>query len=149
MLTKHISGRSDEPSVIVEDLSGGYYPLVVFRDVELTVELAIRSASWDPMVQARAHFLKRLPVCCRRWPAASFSTVESSERRAAYERARAGLVLVPEGRQILANLTVRQNLELSRAARQAQLCTPIRTSSMRCWQFSRDFRNAFRKVADR
>ena len=35
----------------------------------------------------------------------------------AHERARGGLVLVPEGRQILATLTVRQNLELSRTAR--------------------------------
>jgi branched-chain amino acid transport system ATP-binding protein len=34
----------------------------------------------------------------------------------AFERARKGLVLVPEGRQILNTLTVGQNLELSRAA---------------------------------
>ena len=36
-------------------------------------------------------------------------------RLAAYQRARAGLTLVPEGRHILGTLTVRDNLELTRA----------------------------------
>ena len=38
------------------------------------------------------------------------------QRAKGHQRARAGLVLVPEGRQILTKLTVGQNLELSRAA---------------------------------
>jgi branched-chain amino acid transport system ATP-binding protein len=105
------------PVLSVEDLSGGYYPLVVFRDVELTVELGNTLGILGPNGAGKSTLLKTIAGLLPPMAGRIVFNGRELEKTPAYERARAGLVLVPEGRQILANLTVRQNLELSRAAR--------------------------------
>jgi len=56
-------------------------------------------------------------------------------------------VLVPEGRQILAGLTVRQNLELSRAAGRLDPAAHQRRLDD-VLELFRGFKNVFRKSAD-
>jgi len=56
-------------------------------------------------------------------------------------------VLVPEGRQILAGLTLHQNLELSRATGRLDPAA-INGGWTRYWKFFRGFKNVFRQLAD-
>ena len=105
------------PVLSVERLSGGYHPLVVFRDVGVTIDAGKTIGILGPNGAGKSTLLKTiaglLPPFAGR---IVFNGRELGTTRA-HERARGGLVLVPEGRQILATLTVRQNLELSRTAR--------------------------------
>src|SRR5262245_16916807 len=99
----------------VASLSGGYGRLTVFRDINLSVEhgqtvglLGSNGAGKTTLLKAVAGAL-----------ASSSGSVAVDGRDvtglAAYQRARAGLTLVPEGRHILGTLTVRDNLELTRS----------------------------------
>jgi branched-chain amino acid transport system ATP-binding protein len=98
----------------VVSLSGGYGRLTVFRDINLTLEqgqtvglLGANGAGKTTLLKAVAGAL----------PSSSGTvSLEGKDvtRLAAYQRARAGLTLVPEGRHILGTLTVRDNLELTR-----------------------------------
>jgi urea transport system ATP-binding protein len=66
---------------------------------------------------------------------APFSSTAGRFRRAApYERARAGIGYVPQGREIFARLTVEDNLRmgLAIAARQAPTCRPNCSNCFRC-----------------
>ncbi|HUB95193.1 MAG TPA: ATP-binding cassette domain-containing protein [Stellaceae bacterium] len=100
----------------VEGLSGGYHPMIVFRNARLDIDQGRTLGILGPNGAGKSTLLKTisglLPAVAGR---ILFNGRELGAMRA-HERARAGLVLVPEGRQILTGLTVRQNLELSRAA---------------------------------
>jgi ABC-type branched-subunit amino acid transport system ATPase component len=103
-------------SLDVRGLSGGYDRLVVFRDV--TFQLA-QNETIGILGANGAGKTTLLKTIAGLLPAFA-GNIKFDGREvggmAAYSRARAGLVLVPEGRQILTQLSVRQNLELSRAA---------------------------------
>ncbi len=100
----------------VERLSGGYDSLVVFRDAELSVPAGRTLGILGPNGAGKTTFLKTVAGLL---PAHGGRVVFQGRdlgRAKGHQRARAGLVLVPEGRQILTRLTVGQNLELSRAS---------------------------------
>jgi ABC-type branched-subunit amino acid transport system ATPase component len=100
----------------VESLKGGYGKLQVFRDVALTLGqgetvgvLGVNGAGKTTLLRTVAGLLPSFSgrimlddLDITHWPT--------------FRRARAGLALVPEGRLILGTLTVRDNLELTRAA---------------------------------
>lgn len=100
----------------IENLESGYGQLTVFRDLSLTVYsgetvgiLGVNGAGKSTLLRT---IVGLLPKHAGRilledrdisdWPA--------------YRRTRAGVALVPEGRQILGSLTVRDNLDLTRAS---------------------------------
>lgn len=100
----------------VEDLSGGYGSLIVFRNAGLFVPAGRTLGILGPNGAGKTTFLKTVAGLI---PAHGGRVVFEGRdlgRTKGHQRARAGLVLVPEGRQILTRLTVDQNLELSRAA---------------------------------
>jgi branched-chain amino acid transport system ATP-binding protein len=100
----------------VEGLSGGYLSLVVFRDARLSVQAGRTLGILGPNGAGKTTLLKTIAGLL---PAQGGRVLFNGRDLGAtrgHDRARAGLVLVPEGRQILTGLTVRQNLELSRAA---------------------------------
>jgi branched-chain amino acid transport system ATP-binding protein len=103
------------PALELEQLNGGYPPLTVFRDVRFKVLTNNTVGILGPNGAGKTTLLKTvaglLPALRGR---ILFNGKDIGALRA-HERARAGLVLVPEGRQILTSLTVHQNLELSRA----------------------------------
>jgi branched-chain amino acid transport system ATP-binding protein len=103
-------------ALVVEGLSGGYRSLVVFRDASFAVEPGRTLGILGPNGAGKSTLLKTIAGLL---PAHGGSVVHDGvamgESRA-HRRARTGLVLVPEGRQILAELTVQENLELGRAA---------------------------------
>jgi branched-chain amino acid transport system ATP-binding protein len=99
-----------------ERLCGGYGSLVVFRDADLSVAAGQTLGILGPNGAGKTTLLKTIAGLL---PAQSGRVVFNGRdlgRAKAHRRAREGLVLVPEGRQILTRLTVGQNLELSRAA---------------------------------
>jgi branched-chain amino acid transport system ATP-binding protein len=99
----------------VASLSGGYGRLTVFRDVDLTLEQGQTVGLLGANGAGKTTLLKAIVGAL---PSSSGSvSLEGKDvtRLAAYQRARAGLTLVPEGRHILGGLTVRDNLELTRA----------------------------------
>jgi len=101
----------------VEGLSGGYGSLAVFRDVGFAVAGDDIMGILGPNGAGKTTLLKTLAGLL---PAHSgriaFAGADVGNLQA-HSRAQQGLVLVPEGRQILAGLSVRENLELSRAGR--------------------------------
>ena len=101
----------------VEKLSGGYQTLTVFRDVTIAIDLGMTIGILGPNGAGKSTLLKTIAGLIP--PTAGRVVFNGSDlgKIPAHQRARAGLILVPEGRQILTNLTVRQNLELSRAVR--------------------------------
>jgi branched-chain amino acid transport system ATP-binding protein len=100
----------------VEGLSGGYSSLSVFRDVHFNLHVGQVLGICGPNGAGKTTLLKTLAGLLA--PLAGRIVFDGRALGAskAYERTRAGLILVPEGRQIFASLTVRQNLQLSRAA---------------------------------
>jgi branched-chain amino acid transport system ATP-binding protein len=100
----------------IENLESGYGKLTVFRDLSLALDsgetvgiLGVNGAGKSTLLRTVVGLLPRHAghillhdKDISDWPA--------------YRRSRAGIALVPEGRQILGTLTVRDNLELTRAA---------------------------------
>jgi branched-chain amino acid transport system ATP-binding protein len=101
----------------VEGLAGGYRSLVVFRDARLEVEAGRTLGILGPNGAGKTTLLKTIAGLLPALGGRVLFNGRDLGASAGHDRARAGLVLVPEGRQILTGLTVRQNLELSRAAR--------------------------------
>jgi len=103
-------------SLLVEGLSGGYGKLQVFRDVGFTVSSTDTVGIFGPNGAGKTTLFSTiiglLPAFAGR------VTLDGADvtRLPAYTRARKKLALVPEGRQVLATLTVKDNLDLTRAA---------------------------------
>jgi branched-chain amino acid transport system ATP-binding protein len=100
----------------IRNLGTGYGPLTVSRDLSLTLHggetvgiLGVNGAGKSTLLRTIVGLLPKQSgqillngTDISDWPA--------------YRRARGGVALVPEGRQILGSLTVRDNLELTRAS---------------------------------
>jgi branched-chain amino acid transport system ATP-binding protein len=99
----------------VQGLEGGYGRLTVFR--ELGLELA-RGETIGLLGANGAGKTTLMKTLAGALPAMR-GTVQLADRDItrlpAYERVRVGLALVPEGRHVLATLSVQDNLELTRA----------------------------------
>jgi ABC-type branched-subunit amino acid transport system ATPase component len=99
----------------VERLEGGYGRLTVFRDASLTLERGQTIGLLGANGAGKTTLMKTIAGAL----VASAGRVLLGERDItklqSYQRARAGLALVPEGRHILATLSVHDNLALTRS----------------------------------
>ena len=105
------------PILNIEGLSGGYSKLPVFRDAHLSLRAGETVGICGPNGAGKTTLLKTIAGLLPPFAGHVVFDARTLGAAKAYQRTHAGLVLVPEGRQIFASLTVRQNLELSRAAR--------------------------------
>jgi len=99
----------------VEGLQGGYGRLSVFRDVALALERQQTIGLVGPNGAGKTTLLKTIVGSL---PSAAGTVMLDGidiTGRPAYQRARAGIGLVPEGRHIFATLSVYDNLALTRA----------------------------------
>ena len=99
----------------VRALEGGYGRLTVFRDVSFSLAAGETIGVIGPNGAGKTTLMKTLAGA---QPASRGDVALSGRdltRLSAYQRARNGLALVPEGRHVLATLTVQDNLELTRS----------------------------------
>ena len=104
----------------IRALSGGYGRLAVFRDLSLDLSTQRVLGILGPNGVGKSTLLKTIAGLLPALGGDVLLQGTSVTQRSTYERTRAGLVLVPEGRQILVKLSVRENLDLTRAARRLQ-----------------------------
>jgi urea transport system ATP-binding protein len=100
----------------VENLAGGYRALTVFSGASLKVRAGEVVGILGPNGAGKTTLLKTLAGLLPAQGGRVLLGGDDVTALRAHRRARAGLALVPEGRQIFAELSVRENLELSRAA---------------------------------
>jgi branched-chain amino acid transport system ATP-binding protein len=103
-------------ALAIENLNGGYRGLTVFRDVSFALKAGDVVGILGPNGAGKTTLLKTITgLLPPQGGRIQFANTEVGNLPA-HRRARQGLVLVPEGRQILQCLTVGENLELGRAA---------------------------------
>jgi len=99
----------------VSSLEGGYGRLTVFREINLQIERGQTVGLLGANGAGKTTLMKTIAGAL---PSTAGSVVldgKEISKLPAYVRARSGLALVPEGRHILATLTVHDNLALTRA----------------------------------
>ena len=99
----------------VEGLEGGYGRLTVFSGVNLTLERGQTIGLLGANGAGKTTLMKTIAGALPSTRGRVVLQGRDLGGLPAYRRARAGLGLVPEGRHILATLTVRDNLALTRA----------------------------------
>ncbi len=99
-----------------ENLSGGYQSLVIFSGVNLDLGPNTITGILGPNGAGKTTLLKTLAGLLKPHGGAIRLQGKDVGELAAHDRARLGIVLVPEGRQVFQGLTVRQNLGVPRAA---------------------------------
>jgi len=100
----------------IEALAGGYGGLSVFRDAAFEVPPGEMLGILGPNGAGKTTLLKTIAGLLPAHAGRVLLGGDDVERLPAFRRTRRGLVLVPEGRQIIAGLSVVENLELSLAA---------------------------------
>lgn len=103
-------------TLAVTGLDGGYGKLCVFRNVTFTLGLGETIGVTGPNGAGKTTLLKTVAGLLPSLAGTVRLGGRDVDRWPAYRRVRAGIGLVPEGRQILATLSVRDNLELARAS---------------------------------
>lgn len=98
------------------DLSGGYRSLVIFSGVNLTLEPNTITGILGPNGAGKTTLLKTLAGLLKAQGGTIKLEGADIVAQPAHDRARGGIVLVPEGRQIFQGLTVRENLAIPRSA---------------------------------
>ena len=102
-------------ALTVQGLEGGYGRLTVFRDASLTLERGQTIGLLGANGAGKTTLMKTIAGALRASAGRVLLGEKDIGRMPAFERARAGLALVPEGRHILATLSVQDNLALTRA----------------------------------
>ncbi len=96
----------------VKALTAGYGRTTVLRDIDLVVDPGSVVALMGPNGAGKTTLLRAAAGLLHASRGQIFLDDADVTRRAPYRRARAGLCLIPEGRGVFPNLTVRENLLL-------------------------------------
>jgi branched-chain amino acid transport system ATP-binding protein len=99
----------------LDRLAGGYGRLTVFRGASQAIAAQQTVGLLGANGAGKTTLLKTIAGALPSVAGRVLLAGQDVTRLPAHRRARAGLVLVPEGRHILGTLTVRDNLELTRA----------------------------------
>jgi ABC-type branched-subunit amino acid transport system ATPase component len=100
----------------IRALTGGYDRLPIFRDLDLNLTDRRTFGILGPNGTGKSTLLKTVAGLLPAFGGDVLLQGSSLRDRSAFQRTRAGLVLVPEGRQVLVKLSVRENLELTRSS---------------------------------
>ena len=103
-------------TLMIERLSGGYGKLCVFRDVDFAIADGETVGIFGPNGAGKTTLLSTVVGLLPSQAGRIVLDGEDLTTIPAYRRARKGIGLAPEGRQVLSTLTVHDNLELVRAA---------------------------------
>ncbi len=100
----------------VRGLSGGHGPLTIFRDADIDLSAGQVLGLLGPNGAGKTTLMKTLVGLLPAHGGTIMLDGRDLTSLKAVTRTRAGLALVPEGRQIITTLTVAENLNLPRAA---------------------------------
>jgi branched-chain amino acid transport system ATP-binding protein len=102
----------EEPVLQLSNITAGYGRSTVLRDVTVEIPAGSIVALLGPNGAGKTTMLRTAAGLLR--PAAGTVRLNGAEvtKAAPHQRARAGLCLIPEGRGIFRNLTVRENLRM-------------------------------------
>lgn len=104
------SGPDPAPLLAVRGLSAGYGPVQVLWEVNLSVQPGESVALIGANGAGKTTLLRALAGQAKLWGGAVLFDGQDLARVAAHDRVKAGMVMVPEGRQLFPGLTVRDNL---------------------------------------
>ena len=102
--------------LFLDDVRTSYNGIRAVRGVSLTIERGSIVALIGPNGAGKSSLMNTLSGLVRRESGSIWLKGENISRRQAHEIARRGMLQVPEGRQILATLSVRENLLLGALA---------------------------------
>ena len=102
-------------ALCIDTLEGGYGRLTVFRDAHLRLEVGQTIGLLGANGAGKTTLMKTIAGALTATSGRVLLGGRDVTALKAYERARAGLALVPEGRHILSTLTVHDNLALTRS----------------------------------
>ncbi|MDB5728586.1 MAG: hypothetical protein JWQ00_1791 [Noviherbaspirillum sp.] len=100
----------------IENLESGYGQLTVFRDLSLTLNSGETVGILGVNGAGKSTLLRTIVGLLPKHSGRILLDGKDISDWPAYRRSREGVALVPEGRQVLGTLTVRDNLELTRAS---------------------------------
>jgi branched-chain amino acid transport system ATP-binding protein len=106
------NGTAPAQVLELDHVTAGYGQTTVLRDVDLTVDAGTVVALLGPNGAGKTTLLRVAAGLTRASAGEVAVCGQNVTERAPYERVRAGLCLVPEGRGVFPNLTVRENLVL-------------------------------------
>jgi branched-chain amino acid transport system ATP-binding protein len=96
----------------VQDLISGYGEVQVLWGVSLKLEKGKLTTLVGSNGVGKSTFLRTVMGLLRPWQGSITFEGQDLTRQSAHARAKAGLILVPEGRQLFADMTVIENLEM-------------------------------------
>lgn len=103
-----------------KDLTSGYGELQILWGVDLTLEQGILTCMVGSNGVGKTTLLRTVMGLIKPWKGQVLFDGRDVTRLSAHEKASLGLVLVPEGRQLFTDMTVRENLELGANPRRAR-----------------------------
>ncbi len=103
-----------------KDLTSGYGELQILWGVNLTLEQGILTSLVGSNGVGKTTLLRTVMGLIKPWKGQVLFDGRDVTRLSAHEKASLGLVLVPEGRQLFTDMTVRENLELGANPRRAR-----------------------------
>ena len=102
--------------LVIQGLTGGYGKLPVFRGIDLSIAPGETVGIFGPNGAGKTTLFSTIVGLLPAFSGTVHLDGEDLSRLPAYKRARKKLALVPEGRQVLSTLTVRDNMDLTRTA---------------------------------
>ncbi len=111
------NGQSGAPMLEVDRLTGGYGPIQVLWDVSLHVREGESVALIGANGAGKSTLLRAIAGQAKVWTGAVRFQGRDLVPAPTHERVSAGIVMVPEGRQLFPGLTVRENLLMGAYAR--------------------------------
>lgn len=103
-----------------KDLTSGYGELQILWGVDLALEQGILTSMVGSNGVGKTTLLRTVMGLIKPWKGQVLFDGRDVTRLSAHEKASLGLVLVPEGRQLFTDMTVRENLELGANPRRAR-----------------------------
>jgi len=103
-----------------KDLTSGYGELQILWGVDLTLEQGLLTCMVGSNGVGKTTLLRTVMGLIKPWKGQVLFDGRDVTRLSAHEKASLGLVLVPEGRQLFTDMTVRENLELGANPRRAR-----------------------------
>lgn len=104
----------------IREVSSGYGELQIVWDVTMTVEQGQLAAMVGSNGVGKTTLLRTVAGQLKPWRGAVWFDGHDVSRHPAYQKAEMGLVMVPEGRQLFTDMSVRENLEMGATPRRGR-----------------------------